>query len=546
MTLIEDAELLRRYAEHREERAFAELVRRHIDRVYAVACRQVGGDAQLAEDVSQRVFADLARKAAELSQRAVIGGWLYRSTQFAATDVVRAERRRKVRETEAATMSDDALIEGGARRNGGPGGSDTQVNWENVRPVLDQAMRELSDDDRDAVWLRYFEGRSFAEVGARLRLAENAARMRVERALDKLHGTLAKRGVTSTTAALGVALGNQAIAASAPAGLAAMVTGAALASVKASAGSAVIFMSTAKMVNGVVVALAVAAIGFGWRERGRAEAAENAVVAMTMARDHTMAQLRDAENRKETKAPGPVVARATETKRSEVATAGAPDHAADSREIDEAALDRLVAATPELQQLYVRQQTVRIRSKYGPFYRSAGLSAEQIGKFEQAMADHAQTSIDVPAVALAQGLGKDDPAVAALMRQANETKAVALREALGEAGYEAWRQYDQTKSLRNVATDLAGELFYSASPLTGSQADQLTKIVFDSMGEQRGPVNWDFIVREAKAQGVLSPAQLAILAEKKEQIELGQRIYAMTQVVRSKGKGAVDTRTGKP
>jgi RNA polymerase sigma factor (sigma-70 family) len=201
MTTIEDAELLRRYAEERAEDAFAELVRRHLDRVYTVALRQVGGDVHLAEDVSQRVFADLARKAAALAERPVLGGWLYRSTQFAATDVVRAERRRKRREQEAETMREITDNAGAA------------VDWERLRPVLDQIMGELKDEDRDAVWLRYFEGRSFADVGTRLRVAENTARMRVDRALEKLHKALAKRGVTSTTGALAAVLGSQAVAA---------------------------------------------------------------------------------------------------------------------------------------------------------------------------------------------------------------------------------------------------------------------------------------------------------------------------------------------
>jgi DNA-directed RNA polymerase specialized sigma24 family protein len=88
--MIEDTELLRCYAREKSEAASAELVRRRVDLVYSVARRQVGGDAQLAEDVTQRVFADLACKAAALSRRVVLSGWLYRSAQFAAADVVRA------------------------------------------------------------------------------------------------------------------------------------------------------------------------------------------------------------------------------------------------------------------------------------------------------------------------------------------------------------------------------------------------------------------------------------------------------------------------
>lgn len=246
MTTLEDPELLRGYVNDRSEAAFAELVRRHLPPVYAVALRQMGGDAHLAEDVAQMVFTALARKASSLTGRPTLGGWLYRTTHFAARDVVRTERRRRTREQEAQTMHESSAI------------PEAAIDWDKLHPVLDETMNELGDDDRDAVWLRFFEGRSFAEVGASLRLTENAARMRVERALDKLHGLLVRRGVTSTTAALGLALGSQATTA-APVGLAASITGAALAGTAATTvGALTIFMGMTKLQMGIAGALAIA------------------------------------------------------------------------------------------------------------------------------------------------------------------------------------------------------------------------------------------------------------------------------------------------
>jgi RNA polymerase sigma factor (sigma-70 family) len=246
----DDCVLLRRYAEEKSEAAFAVLVRRHLDLVYSVALRQVGGSTHLAEEVAQVVFAALARKAGALARRPVLGGWLYRTAQFTAVDVVRAESRRRARETEALHMQDQAMNGGG------------DVDWEKLRPVLDGAMAELREEDRDAVVLRFFEEKSFAELGARLRLSENAARMRVERALDRLHAALGRRGVTSTSAALAVALGGQAVMA-APAGLAGSVTGAALAGATVGGGVAGIltFMSMTKLQMGI--AGAVVALGVG-------------------------------------------------------------------------------------------------------------------------------------------------------------------------------------------------------------------------------------------------------------------------------------------
>ncbi len=248
--MIEDAELLRRYATERSQEAFAELVRRRVDLVYAVALRQVGGDAHLAEDVTQKVFADLARKAATLLDRPVLSGWLYRSAQYAASDVVRSERRRRVREQETNFM------------NEANASADPATDWDRIRPLLDEALGELNEPDRDAIALRYFEGRAFADVGRTLRLTEEAARKRVERALDKLAGILARRGVTSTTAAVGAALAHQA-AVAAPAGLAASVTGAAIAAAGGFATTAgvVSFMGSTAMTAGagVLAALAVGA-----------------------------------------------------------------------------------------------------------------------------------------------------------------------------------------------------------------------------------------------------------------------------------------------
>lgn len=177
-----DNELLDRYARTGSEDAFAELVRRYVNLVYSAALRQVGGDAHLAQDVAQTVFADLARKAAPLSRRPSLSGWLYTSAHFAAAKITRTDQRRRQREEKFMREPIHENMPG--------------ADWEKLRPVLDAVMHELKESDREAVLLRYFENRSFAELGAKLRLNENTARMRVERALEKLRTLLAKRGIT--------------------------------------------------------------------------------------------------------------------------------------------------------------------------------------------------------------------------------------------------------------------------------------------------------------------------------------------------------------
>src|SRR5437762_6974732 len=210
-----DAELMQAYAQDRSESAFTELVQRHIDLVYSAVLREVHGDAFLAEDVTQAVFAELARKASSLFRHPALAGWLYTCVRRMAANVRRAEDRRQRREQEAQTMNELLTSD------------PSESVWRQVQPVLDDAMHELSEADRTAVVLRFFEGRSLKEVGLTIGLNENAAHMRVDRALEKLQIQLAKRGITSAASRLTVALAASAVV-SAPTGLAAGVASGAL------------------------------------------------------------------------------------------------------------------------------------------------------------------------------------------------------------------------------------------------------------------------------------------------------------------------------
>ena len=264
--MTDDSELLRRYAHERSEAAFAELVARHVDLVYSAALRQTRGDHHRAQEVTQMVFTDLARKAAALIRHPVLPAWLHRSSRLAALDLQRREGRRSRYERAAGAE---------AARSQSPG---DPLRWEQVGPVLDEALNELDERDRQAILLRYFGNRPFGEVGQRLRLSENAARMRVERALDKLHGRLAKRGITSPSAALAAALAGQAVVA-APSGVAVASTSAAVAAAGGATGAWVALMSTSKlplMLTALLVAGGGAVVATQERSsrRGAAEMAE--------------------------------------------------------------------------------------------------------------------------------------------------------------------------------------------------------------------------------------------------------------------------------
>ena len=134
--------------------------------------------------------------------------------------------------------------------------------WDDLLPVLDEAMHKLGEKDRVAVLLRYFKNKSLKEVGTMLGLSENAARMRVERALEKLRAQLARKGVTSTATALALALtGNAATAA--PTAFVSTLTSGSFASAAAASGTTLTLlklMTATKLKAGIIATIAAAGV----------------------------------------------------------------------------------------------------------------------------------------------------------------------------------------------------------------------------------------------------------------------------------------------
>lgn len=203
-------ELLRQWMARGSEEAFRSLVERHINLVYSTARRLVGSPHE-AEEITQTVFILLARKASSLSGETLVAGWLYRATGFAAAQMLRAEARRRQRLESLSTMHSTQA---------------TSV-WERIQPHLEEAMGRLGQADRDAVILRFMEGKSLEEVGEALGLSEEAARKRVHRAIEKLRTIFGRRGVTTTSGLLVTALSASAVP-TAPAGLAASIAATAI------------------------------------------------------------------------------------------------------------------------------------------------------------------------------------------------------------------------------------------------------------------------------------------------------------------------------
>jgi RNA polymerase sigma factor (sigma-70 family) len=183
-----DMDLLRQYAADESEPAFETLVNRHVNLVYSTALRRVGNPASAGE-VTQAVFIVLARKAAKLRPEIVLAAWLHETTRYVAASFLRGEIRRRHREQEAYMQStlqpsEDAV-------------------WDQLAPVLDDAIGRLRSNDRDVVVLHYFQRQTAREIAAALNIGEEAAKKRLSRAVGKLRQDFSKRGINLSAAALG-------------------------------------------------------------------------------------------------------------------------------------------------------------------------------------------------------------------------------------------------------------------------------------------------------------------------------------------------------
>lgn len=211
MTQTSDQQLLREFAGLGDDQAFGALVQRHLPLVHSTARRQLG-DTALAEDVSQQVFVLLARKAGSLSTEVILSGWLYQTTRLVAGHVARAEHRRRTREQAAIAHRIHEA-------------SDSV--WRSIEHDLDLAMESLSEIDRVAIILRYFENRSLREVGQALGSTDDAAQKRLSRAVEKLRAWFHRRGRAVGVASLTTAISSFAIS-PVPASLASGISATAL------------------------------------------------------------------------------------------------------------------------------------------------------------------------------------------------------------------------------------------------------------------------------------------------------------------------------
>ncbi|MGC4072719.1 MAG: sigma-70 family RNA polymerase sigma factor [Nibricoccus sp.] len=455
-----------------------------------------------------------------------LAGWLYVATKNAAANALRAEVRRVRREQEVFAMN-ERETSGGVGGMPGGGVSDEEV-WAQVRPELEAVMDELGEWDREAVLLRFFEGRAFGEIGAMLRVSEDAARVRVNRALEKLRGLLARRGIKSTAAALGGLLaGNAAVAA--PAGLAASVTGAALMSAGAMASGAAAgvgaagilsFMTTTKIVTGVACAVAALSVGtavwqYGEAERLRAEllALEKDGEASRRHAGELESRLGDAERRVlAQKASVEVLGKS----KGEAAIAAAKPAVVPARTGLE--LMNVLYEDAGFQEASLNMFRASAKFKYAPFYRKMTLSAAQIAQLESALLEREQAQIDQNAAARSQKLSISDPVMGKVTNQGFADAYAEMERVLGGEGVKRFNEYEKAIGTQAEVQSVLSASLYSDAPLTLEQSERLSEILAaNRLSEKNGNMTtytgykWDEIA--VAAAEVLPGAQAAFVRD---------------------------------
>ena len=470
---MNDTEFLSRYVQEGSQEAFAELVRLRVGLVYSLALRQTGGDAHRAEEVAQAVFTDLARKASSLCRHRALIGWLYTSTRYTANKMARSEQRRTAREWEAFTMQENCTQ------------PNPEVPAENLRPLLDEAMLLLPEADRRAILLRYFDGCSMVELGRFLGLSESTAKKRVERALGKLRTHLAKRGLSSTAAAIGAALGQEAAAAIAPAGLAATISGSALvaASTAASGVALISFMTASKFTTlvGVISILGLLSIGTGFYEWRKTRDTRVALEAATRRYDaenkELMALRQNAEQMASTIAD----------LEKEVATADATVVAAKPLAINTKEFWLgMVAAYPEVSRMGHDLGNAIQGTKYRLYFEHAGLTPAQIEEIESRFTESTIQNYGWPD----HPLSDDD-----------------LRAILGDQGAQELKRFDDAFGpASDHVSRLVTDIGISASPLTSDQEIRLAAIIAEnaptnegSQGKDWTSVDWMNVGKQAQS-----------------------------------------------
>jgi RNA polymerase sigma factor (sigma-70 family) len=495
MHASDDMQLLREYATGRSEEAFAALVSRHINLVYSAALRSVNNPSQ-AEEITQAVFVTLARKSRALRGGTVLSGWLYQTARLTASNFIRTETRRQHREQQACmeiTMNDPE-----------------PEPWTHVGPLLDEAMAQLNEKDRNAIVLRFFEGKALKEVGDALGASEDAAKMRVNRALDNLRDFFHDRGITVPSAALAAAISGNSIQA-APAGLAASVA-AGIAQGSALTASSLTLVKGAFQImtpTKISVAIGVTAAAAIIALQARQVSVQKHTVEQLQARvaqDTQTSRAQQAEIAK-LQEQNSFYAKTVESSARDVAKARARASAAfDAKPAAAVAAAGIRGYTlaeqfkdPNKLAVMRDLQTSMIRMEYAPLVKQLNLSPEQADKFYQILIDQASNFLE----AMQSGkLNADD----------GKSTEADLQSLLGDAGMAQYKDFNKNLNDQSMVTQIKNT--FGDNPLSDTQQQQLLQ----AMTSARQSVAANSAVSSSQANPSDMAGLMALQAQQQEQI----------------------------
>jgi RNA polymerase sigma factor (sigma-70 family) len=436
MMASNDMQLLEQYAAGHSEEAFSALVSRYINLVYSAALRSVNNPHQ-AEEITQAVFVLLARKSRVLRRGTILSGWLYQTARLTAANFLRTELRRQHREQQAHMQSTLHQSEPEA--------------WTQVGPLLDDAMAELNEKDRCAIVLRFFENKPLKEVGQALGTSEDAAKMRVNRALDKLRDIFLKRGIALPTAALAAVIAENSIQA-APAGLAAAVAAGVCQGSALTASTLILLKGTMQTMTWIKATAAVGAaavIALQWQQNmGDKQQLKQLQQQVAQQTEVNRAQQAELEKMKERNTS---LARTMDTMTHDVAKARATMSAARSVPPQTGSASPAgfkaggvlteMMKDPEMVKAMRSQQAMMVKLQYGALVKQLNLTPDQADKFYQVLIDGTMRSAESGASMLSGGNTADTAKTVADQQKQTLSDLQAL---LGDAGFAAYKDYQQT------------------------------------------------------------------------------------------------------
>lgn len=473
--MTNDADLLGQFIREPATRtgqdAFTALVDRHLNLVYSAALRQVRSP-QLAEEISQSVFTQLASHAATLKPETVLAAWLHRVTHHAAIDVVRREGRRQAREQIACEMS--RLMD------------DNPAEWTQIEPLLDEAVQSLDEEDRTAIILRFFKNKSLREVGEALGTSDDAAQKRVSRALERLREHFVRRKIATAAAGLAAVISTHAVQA-APAGLSATIASGSLAAavsvpVSATLTTAKIIAMTTLQKIAVGVVLVGAAVTIGIQRHQVSQLQEQtAALSSQQAANKTMSAQVEELTKQRNGASNELASlkeenatlknRPTEVLklRGEVGTL--QDQKA--RLGATAAINKM-NATPEARQLMHDQQKAAMGAAYKQLAQQLKLTPDQTDKMNDLLGDYVMRNVDQITTAL-----RDKPPADQLNQifaGENATLNQNIQDLLGADAVAKFQDYSKDL-LSNLTVDQFKDSFTGSDDEKSAKADKLRQAI---------------------------------------------------------------------